>query len=111
MDPVALAGPAIDASRSGSGIAIAAATIMLLVNALKSPALGALVRRIPARWRIALPIALGGVAGILSSVVGGVPWAEAVTIGLFSGPSAVFAHEAVVEALLGSSASRGADGG
>lgn len=52
---------------------------------------------------------LGGVAGILSSIVGGMPWIEALMVGLFSGPTAVFAHEAVVEAILGQSKSREPD--
>ena len=67
------------------------------------------MKKIPKRWRIAIPIMLGGVAGILSSIVGGMPWIEALMVGLFSGPTAVFAHEAVVEAILGQSKSREPD--
>jgi hypothetical protein len=99
-------GAVIDAVRSGSAIAIAAAIIMLLTTLFKAPWLGGLVKKIPKRWRIAIPIILGGVAGILSSIVGGMPWLEALMVGLFSGPTAVFAHEAVVEAILGQSKSR-----
>ena len=105
-DVVGNVGAVIDAVRSGSAIAIAAAIIMLLVNLFKAPWLGGLVKKIPKRWRIAIPIILGGVAGILSNIVGGMPWIEALMIGLFSGPTAVFAHEAVVEAILGQSKSR-----
>lgn len=99
----------VDAVRSGSAIAIAAALIMLLVNLFKAPWLGSLVKKIPRRWRVAIPILLGGVAGILSTVMGGMPWPEALMVGLFSGPTAVFAHEAVVEAILGRSKSRAAE--
>jgi len=99
-------GAVIDAVRSGSAIAIAAAIIMLLVNLFKAPWLGGLVKKIPKRYRISIPIALGGIAGILSNITGGMPWIEALMVGLFSGPTAVFAHEAVVEAILGQSKSR-----
>ena len=100
----------IDAVRSGSAIAIAAAIIMLLVNLFKAPWLGGIVKKVPKRWRIAIPIMLGGVAGILSNILGGIPWAEALMVGLFSGPTAVFAHEAVVEAILGRAKSRAVNG-
>lgn len=99
-------GEVVDAVDSGSAIAIVAAVIMVLVNLLKAPWLGGLVKKIPPRWRIALPVVLGGVAGILSSVVLGMTWTQAIMIGLFSGPTAVFAHEAVVEAIMGRSKSR-----
>lgn len=105
-DVVRDVGAVIDAVRSGSAIAIAAGVIMLLVNLFKAPWLGGLVKKIPKRWRIAIPIMLGGIAGILSSILGGIPWAEALMVGLFSGPTAVFAHEAVVEAILGRSKTR-----
>lgn len=99
-------GTAVDAARAGSWIAAAGAIIMVLTNVLKLKALGGLVKQIPARWRIAIPIILGGAAGILASIAGGMPATEAVIIGLFSGPTAVFAHEAVIEAVLGRSKTR-----
>ena len=108
-DVIGDVGAVIDAVRSGSAIAIAAAVIMLLVNLFKAPWLGGLVKKIPKRWRIAIPIMLGGIAGILSNIIGGIPWLEALMVGLFSGPTAVFAHEAVVEAILGRSKSRSPD--
>jgi len=108
-DVVTDVGAVIDAVRSGSAIAIAAGIIMLLVNLFKAPWLGGLIKKIPKRWRIAIPIMLGGVAGILSNIMGGIPWVEALMVGLFSGPTAVFAHEAVVEAILGRSKTRSAE--
>ena len=108
-DVVRDVGAVIDAVRSGSAIAIAAGIIMLLVNLFKAPWLGGLVKKIPSRWRVAIPVLLGGIAGVLSSVLGGMPWPEALMVGLFSGPTAVFAHEAVVEAILGKSKSRSAE--
>lgn len=94
-------GAVIDAVRAGTWIGIAAAVIMLLMNLFRLPALGGLVKKIPARWRIAIPILLGGVAAVLSSVAGGLPWYEALSVGLFTGPVAVFKNEAVFNAILG----------
>ena len=105
-DVVQNVGAVVDAVRSGGAIAIAAAVIMLLVNLFRAPWLGGLTKKIPKRWRIAIPVMLGGVAGILSGIMGGMPWTEAVMVGLFSGPTAVFAHEAIVEAILGKAKSR-----
>ena len=102
-------GELISAVRAGSWIAIAATLITLLVSLFKLPLLGSLVKKIPRRWRFAIPVILGGVAGILANIVGGVSWLEALYVGLFSGPTAVFAHEAVVEAILGQSRSREPD--
>lgn len=96
----------VEAVNSGSAIAIAAAAIMLVTNLFKARRLGGLVKRVPKRWRVAIPIVLGGVAGVLSSVVAGMPWKDAAMVGLFSGPTAVFAHEAVIEAILGKARSR-----
>ena len=104
------AGAVIDAVRTGSAIGIAATVIMLLINLFKAPWLGGLVNKIPKRWRVAIPILLGGVAGILTNIGGGLSWPEALMVGLFSGPTAVFAHEAVVEAILGKAVSRGPSG-
>jgi hypothetical protein len=84
----------------------AAALIMLLVDLFKAPWLGSVFKKVPKRWRIAIPIILSGIAGVLSNVLGGIPWQEAVVVGLFAGPTAVFAHEAVVEAILGHARSR-----
>ena len=99
-------GAVIDAVRSGSAVAIAAAMIMLLVDLFKAPWLGSVFKKVPKRWRIAIPIILSGIAGVLSNVLGGIPWQEAVVVGLLAGPTAVFAHEAVVEAILGHARSR-----
>lgn len=91
----------IDAIRTGSAIGIAAAAITLLVSLFKSPLLGGIVNRIPAPWRIAIPIVLGGIAGILYDLMATVPSMEAWLVGIFSGPAAVFGHELVAESVLG----------
>lgn len=96
------ADPALaDLQYPGGTIAAVGAAIMLLVELFRSQRFGALVELIPRRWRVAVPVVLGGIAGVLSSVAGGMSWQEALYIGLFAGPTAVFAHEAVVEAILG----------
>lgn len=80
---------------------ISGGIIMSVVDLWRSTRLGWLIERIPRRARIVVPVALSGIAGILSSVAGGMSVPEAILIGLFAGPTAVFAHEAVAEALLG----------
>lgn len=99
----------LDATETGQWTVICAAAISLLVSQLKRPLLGDLVRTyVPRRWRAVVPVVLGGVAAVLLAVSGGVDWREAVYIGLFSGPGAIFCHEAVVHAVLGRE--RGSDG-
>ena len=94
-------GNLIDATRTGSWIAIVGGVIMLLLNLLRLPQLGSLTKKIPRRWRLVVAVALGGVGGILAGIAGGMPWYEAVAVGLFSGPAAVFSHEAVLNTILG----------
>lgn len=93
----------INAARTGGWIAISLAIVNLTTSLLKQTPL---LSWVPKRWRVAIPVVLGGVAGILSSVLGDVPPLEALWVGLFSGPGAVFAHETVTEAILGRSSSR-----
>lgn len=94
-------GNVIDATRTGSWIAIVGGVIMLLLNLFKLPQLGGLTKKIPGRWRLVIAVILGGVGGILAGISGGMPWYEAIAIGLFSGPTAVFAHEAVLNTIMG----------
>lgn len=91
----------------GSTVAAIGTAIMCVVELLRSPPLGGVLDRIPRRWRIVVPVGLSGVAGILWRVINGEQsWQEALSIGVFAGATAVFAHEAVVEALLGHSRRR-----
>lgn len=94
-------GNLVDATRTGSWIAIVGGVIMLLMNLFKLPQLGSLTKKIPGRWRLVIAVILGGVGGILASIAGGMPWYEAIAVGLFSGPTAVFAHEAVLNTIMG----------
>ena len=86
----------------GGMVATIGNVILCLVELLRSPRLGGLVERIPRRWRIVVPMGLSGGAGIVWRLVHGAQSSqEALSIGVFAGATAVFAHEAVVEALLG----------
>lgn len=95
-------------AHTGNWIAFSAAIITVIVNLMKNIKIDkiAFVKKIPARWRIAIPIILGAISGILSNICGGESISSAIYIGLFSGPSAVFLHEAVFEAIFGQSKTR-----
>jgi hypothetical protein len=89
-------------------LAIVGTTIMCVVHLMRLQLLGRVFEHIPRRWRIAVPVILTGVAGILWRVMNGEQSVhEAVYVGLFAGPTAVFAHEAVIEAILGRAVNRG----
>lgn len=87
----------IEAFGSGRAILIAAAVITLLVQVFKSPMLGGLTDKIPAEYRAVIPVVLGGVAGMLYSVIAGTPWWEAVYFSIFAGGTAILNHQAVVK--------------
>ena len=92
----------IDASRTGGWIVISVAAINLLTSLTKK----LFANWIPKRWRFMIPVVLSGIAGILSNILGGVPAIEATWVGLFSGPSAVFTHRAVKDAIFGRTETR-----
>jgi len=82
-------------------IVVAAVVITTLTSLFKDPRLGGLVRKIPKRARIVIPLLLSVAAGLLSNVALGLPWEEALQVTLFSGPSAVFLNHDIVHNLLG----------
>lgn len=96
----------IGAVRTGSWIAIASALITLLLTLMRLPALGSLTKKIPTRWRVPTVLILGALAGVLSNMVGGVPWHEALSVALFTGPTAVFHNEFFLNSVLGRRAKR-----
>lgn len=49
--------------------------------------------RLPREWRLAIPVLAGAAAGIVVSVLGGVPWQEAIVVCLGSGPASVGLHQ------------------
>jgi len=94
------AGDLVNAVRTGSWIGIAGTLIMLLGNLFRLPMLGGVTKKIPKRWRTAIPIVLGGVAGVLASILGGASPVEAIMVGVFTGPTAIAQHESIANLLM-----------
>lgn len=94
-------GSVVDAARAGQWILFASAIVTVLLQLVKQPWLGGLWQKVPPRVRVIVPIVLGAAAAVLASIAGGVPWLEALIVGLFTGPIAVFNNEAFVKALFG----------
>jgi hypothetical protein len=90
-----------------AAILLAGITIMFIVELLRWLRPGGLVERIPRRKRIALPILLSAVPGVLWFLLGDVTCLEAFHVSLFAAATAVFAHELVIEAILGHAGTRG----
>ena len=91
MDPTTVA-TAIDPALAASGyFALATVVVRALTGALKSPLLGGVLDLLPARYRPAVPLLLGVLAGVLSSVAGGLSWQAALVVAL-SGPGAWASH-------------------
>jgi hypothetical protein len=78
--------------------AAAGLLITLLVGLFRVRATGAPLLKVPARYRALVPGLLGVLVGVLV-FLGGAPAQEALVIALYSGPTAVFAHETVAEGL------------
>jgi len=99
MDAFQSASQAVDAARTGQWLVVSTVIVLFLTRALKTPAFGAIMARMPKRARILVPVVLGGVAAVLSSLSSGAPWLESVLVGA-SGPLAVFAHEFLFESVI-----------
>jgi hypothetical protein len=100
MDPE-LIQQLINLFTTGQYVMGASVVIMIFVSLFKQRKLGGLVKKVPRRWRGAVPVVLGGIAGMLAAIAGGMSWEQAVYIGCISGPGAIFGHEVVVHALFG----------
>jgi hypothetical protein len=98
----------VDATKTGSLIAVVGALITMLVSLLRSPRTGALVQLIPARWRVLVPVGLAILAGLLGYLGTDMSLAEVLMVAFFAGPAAVFGHETVNEAIRGQRFSRAA---
>ena len=94
QDGVALA-------KAGSWLLFVQAIIMLLSDLMKFPALGGLFNKIPPRFRLTLPIVLGGIAGMLTAVAGGTTWINAVVGAVIYGAGSAAFRQAVVKMALG----------
>lgn len=75
--------------------AVAAAVILVLARAAKSPAIGSPFARVPVRWRPHVVLGLGVISGILEAVVAGTPWGTAIGTGLLSAAAAIAIHGAL----------------
>ena len=102
-------GHVLDATRTGSWVAIVGAVVWFLLSLFRHPALGSITKKIPGRWRLVVACLLGAAGGVLASVAGGVPVVEALTVALVSGPTAVFSNEAVMNTVLGKRDKRRSD--
>jgi hypothetical protein len=73
-------------------VALAALVIGLFALALKSPAIGSPLARIPREQRPRLILLAGVASGVLQAVVAGTPWIDALVGGLVSAGVAVLGH-------------------
>ncbi len=67
--------------------------LTVLIQLFRAPWLGALVTRIPPRWRVAIPLALSGLASALLALAGEVPAELAALIWPATAGVAIAAHE------------------
>lgn len=82
----------IDLLVEGPWPAFATAVIVILMRALKEPAVGAPVARIPVRWRAVLVLVLGVASGMLDAVSRGTDPVRAIAWGVVSAALAVLVH-------------------
>lgn len=75
--------------------AFGAAAILILMRALKEPAVGAPVSRIPVRYRAVLVLVLGVASGALDAFTRGTDPVRAFAGGVFSASLAVLVHGVV----------------
>lgn len=94
MDPQAL----LLAIRSHAWPIVAAFVVGFLVRSIKSDAIPI---DVAARWRPLLALGLGLASGASESIIGGTPWAEALTGGVGSAFFAMGGHAVFIEALRG----------
>ena len=88
-------------AKAGSWLLFVNAVIMFLCDLMKLPALGGLFNRIPPRYRLTIPIVLGGIAGILTGVAGGATWINAVVGAIVYGAGSAAFRQALVKMILG----------
>jgi len=98
---VAGVGDVIHAYRTGGWLAVLAVFVALLTAMLRRPLFGRLLDHLPKRLRILVPLLLGCAGAGLASSAGGLPWLEAVTLAVLTGPTAVALHQGIARALLG----------
>ena len=92
---------AVDLAKAGSWLLFVQAVIMTLCDLLKLPALGGLFNKIPPRFRLTLPIVLGGIAGILTNVAAGTAVVDAIVGALVYGAGSAAFRQAMVKMIMG----------
>jgi hypothetical protein len=80
-------------------IAIAAALIGLVVRLLKQDV--AFLPTVPSKYRPAVALALGLVAGVLEAASQGTPWKQAILNGLLAAGTAIVGHGVLIDGLRG----------
>jgi len=80
-------------------VAIAAAVIGLVVRLLKEDV--SFLPTVPSKYRPAVALGLGLVAGVLEAASRGTPWKQAVLDGLFAASAAIVGHGVFVDAMRG----------
>ena len=91
-------GQVVTAYQAGGWLAAGAAAVMLLTLLLRI--LG-ILDRVPKRWRVVVPLALGCVSALLAAVAGGMDWGQAALIAFLTGPAAVGLHQGIARSLMG----------
>lgn len=67
--------------------------LTLVIQLFKSPLLGSIVGRVPKRWRVAIPLALSGLASALLSLAGHIPPELALVLAPATAGVSIGAHE------------------
>ncbi len=91
----------VDLAKAGSWLLFIQAIIFLLCDLMKFPVLGNLFNRVPPRFRLTIPIVLGAIAGILTSVAAGQTWVNAIVGAFVYGAGAVGFRQAVMKMVFG----------
>jgi hypothetical protein len=91
----------VNALKSGNFPLIAGAFIFLLLAILKLPVTGAVLTKVPSRYRVLIVIGLAGLMSVFDAVVLGTTWGDAFWAMLHTAPIAVFSNELFLETLVG----------
>ena len=87
----------INASRTGKALLIISTVITLLTQLTKSRVLGNLMSNLPKGIRVLVPMALGLASAVVSNLIGGMNWTEALIAGLGGGYLAVSNYEVLAK--------------
>ena len=80
-------------SKGLSGIGIASAIVVILIQLLKTEMLGNLMNKLPPFWKRILIVLLGQISGILIGVNSGMGWVNSIIAGLLTSGGAIAIYE------------------